>query len=289
MTINEIKYLLEQYGIRPSKSKGQNFLINKEILKKIVAAADLKNDDNVLEIGPGLGILTEDLIKNSKKVLSVELDKRLIFFLKQKFAHQKNLEIFEGDILRIKNSQIANLLDCQKAGYKVVANLPYNITKPVLRKFLTYEPRPKLMVVLVQKEVAQKITAKPGEMSLLSLSVQLYGQPEIIGYVGKENFYPQPKVDSAILKIVFWPQNLAPEISQILDKNMQFAANKFWQMVKFGFSSPRKQLQNNLSAGFKIPKDEVILRLKTAKLSAKIRAQDLALSDWLNLYQKFVV
>ncbi|MCX6743339.1 MAG: hypothetical protein NT116_03830 [Candidatus Parcubacteria bacterium] len=120
--------------------------------------------------------------------------------------------------MRIKNEQIAKLLNCQNAGYKVVANLPYNITKPVFRKFLSYIPKPKELVVLVHKEVAQKIVAKPGKMSLLSLSVQLYGQPEIVGYVNKINFYPQPKIDSAILRIKLWPQFFAPELSQILDK-----------------------------------------------------------------------
>jgi len=289
MSPNEIKYLLEQYGIRPSKGKGQNFLINENVLNKIIEAADLHTDDCVLEIGPGFGILIEELIKYCKKVLCIELDKRLIFFLKQKFKSQKNLEILEGDILRIKNSQIVKLLNCYEAGYKVVANLPYNITKPVFKKFLSYLPKPKEMVVLVQKEVAQKIVAKPGKMSLLSLSVQLYGQPEIISYVGKTNFYPQPSIDSAILRIKLWPQFFAPEIRQILNKKIKFEEKKFWQMVKFGYSSPRKQLQNNLSAGYKISKDEAMIRLKSANLSVKIRAQDLALSDWIRLYQKFVV
>ncbi|MCX6746114.1 MAG: 16S rRNA (adenine(1518)-N(6)/adenine(1519)-N(6))-dimethyltransferase RsmA, partial [Candidatus Parcubacteria bacterium] len=233
MKILQIKNLLNQYGIRPSKGKGQNFLINENILAKIIQAAELNKNDCVLEIGPGFGILTEELIKNSKKVLSIELDKRLIFFLRQKFKGVQNLEILEGDILRIKNEQIVKLLDCQSVGYKVVANLPYAITKPIIKKFLTYEPKPKELVVLVQKEVAQKIAAKPGQMGLLSLSVQLYAQPEIIDYVSKENFYPQPAVESAILRIKLWPQFFAPEIKKVLGGNIEFEEKKFWQMVKF--------------------------------------------------------
>jgi len=289
MTINEIKFLLSQYGIRPSKGKGQNFLVNERVLTKIIKAADLKKEDCVLEIGPGFGILTEALIKNSKKVLSIELDKRLIFFLRQKFKGVKNLEILEGDILKIKNSQIVKLLDCQSAGYKVVSNLPYAITKPIIKKFLTYAPKPKEVVVLVQKEVAQKIAAGPGEMSILSLSVQLYARPEIIAYVSKENFYPQPAVESAIVKIKLWPQFFAPEITKVLGENIEFEEKKFWQMVKFGFSSPRKQLQNNLGAGLKISNSAVKNVLKTAKLNEKIRPAELSLADWLKLYGQFMV
>jgi len=289
MKINEIKYLLNQYGIRPSKGKGQNFLINESVLAKIIKAAELKKEDCVLEIGPGFGILTEELIKQTKKVLCIELDKRLIFFLKKKFKGINNLEILDSDILRIKNEQISKLLDCQSAGYKVVANLPYAITKPVLKKFLTFEPKPKEMVVLVQKEVAQKIVARPGQMSLLSLSVQVYGQPEIIDYIPSENFYPQPAVESAILKIKLWPQFFAPELKNVLKNDIKFEEKKFWQMVKFGFSSPRKQLQNNLAAGFKLDKNKIIKTLEVVGLDEKIRAQELSLSDWAFLYTQFLV
>ncbi|OGY42611.1 MAG: ribosomal RNA small subunit methyltransferase A [Candidatus Buchananbacteria bacterium RBG_13_36_9] len=288
MTINEIKYLLNQYGIRPSKAKGQNFLINQNVLQKIVAAAQLKKEGNVLEIGPGLGILTEELIKYSQNVLAVELDKRLLFFLKQKFKAPKNLEILEADILKIKNADLVkNFVDSKD--YKVVANLPYNITKPILRKFLSYQPKPSVLVILVQKEVAEKICAKPGEMSLLSLTVQFYGQPEIIGYVGKQNFYPQPKVDSAILRIKSYPQNLPPDLVKKPALLAGFEEKKFWQLVKLGYSSPRKQLHNNLAAGLKIPNSEIKIALKTAKLNEKIRAEELALTDWFILYQQLMV
>ncbi len=287
MQIDQIKNLLRQSGIKPSKGKGQNFLINQEVLQKIIKAAALSKDDYVLEIGPGFGILTEALIANSKKVLSIELDKSLVYFLKQKFKGINNLEILEADILKIKNEQIVKLLNCQKAGYKLVANLPYAITKPVLQKFLVYEPKPKEIVVLVQKEVARKIAAKPGQMSLLSLSVQFYGQPEIIDYVAKENFYPQPKVESALLKIGLRSAKLPAEMRQIIE-DTKFEDKKFWQLIKIGFSSPRKQLQNNLAAGFNLSKIDIKIRLKLANLKADIRPQNLSLVDWARLYQKFM-
>jgi 16S rRNA (adenine1518-N6/adenine1519-N6)-dimethyltransferase len=289
MLINEIKNLLRNYGIKPSKAKGQNFLINQNIIKKIIETADLHQDDYVLEIGPGFGILTKELVKLSKKVLTIELDKGLVFFIKRKFKNIKNLEVLAADILKIKNEQIVKILNCDKKGYKVVANLPYAITKPIIKKFLTYKPKPKEIVVLVQKEVAQKIAAKPGELSLLALSVQLYGQPEIIGYVAKSNFYPQPKVDSAILKIKLWPQFFAPQIKEILRPELKFEEKNFWQLVKIGYSSPRKQLQNNLAAGLKLDKNIVKKTLKLANLNEKIRAQDLSLANWLYLYQDFMV
>jgi len=289
MLLNEIKYLLHQYGIKPSKGKGQNFLISQNVIKKIIEAADLKKEDCILEIGPGFGILTEELLKTCQKVLAVELDKNLVFFIRKKFKGAKNLIILENDILKIKNEGIVKLLNCQNAGYKVVANLPYAITKPIIKKFLTYKPKPKEMVILVQKEVAQKIAAKPGQMSLLSLSVQVYGQIKIIDYVAKSNFYPQPEVDSAILKIRLWPQFFAPEIVKFLGEKGKFDEKNFWQIVKFGYSSPRKQLQNNLAAGLKLSKNEVKKALKLANLNEKIRAQELTLQNWVFLYSYFMV
>jgi len=287
MLPNEIKYLLNQYGLRPSKSKGQNFLINANVLQKIIKAADLSQNDYVLEIGPGLGVLTEELIKRSKKVLSIELDKGLVYFLRQKFRGVKNLEILEADILQIRNEEIVKLLNCYNFGYKVVANLPYNITKPVLQKFLKHEPKPEEMTVLTQKEVAQKITAKPGEMNILGISVQFYSRPQIIGYVAKDDFYPVPQVESAILKIKLRPEKIPRELSAILPKS-GFEEKKIWQLIKIGFSSPRKQLQNNLAAGFKLSKEEVKKKLKLANLQAEIRPQNLSLADWARLYLEFM-
>jgi 16S rRNA (adenine1518-N6/adenine1519-N6)-dimethyltransferase len=271
----KIKLLLQQYGIFPAKSKGQNFLINKSVLGKIVKAADLREKDYILEIGPGSGILTKELVQKAKKVLAVELDKRLVYFLKQKFKGQKNLEILQADILKIKNSELYKKLVGRKGDYKIVANLPYNITGAFLRKFLVFTPKPKEMVLLLQKEVAQRILAEPGKMNLLSLSVQLYSKAELVDYVGRENFYPVPEVDSAIIKF-----SLKKE-QPIEGKGEK----KFWQMVKIGFSSKRKQLQNNLAAGLNLNKDKIKDMLKLANLRPDCRPQDLSLEQWLSLYK----
>jgi len=275
----KLKELFEEFGIWPSKSKGQNFLINQNVLDKIVKAADLNSVDYVLEIGPGFGILTEELVKKSKKVLSIELDKRLVYFLKQKFQHENNLEILQSDILKIKNSELYKKLLGEKGSYKLVANLPYNITGAVLRKFLVYEPKPISIVLLLQKEVAERIIAKPGKMSLLSLSVQYYGEPKIIDNVSKESFYPKPEVDSAIIKIALKKEHIFCEAEE----------KKFWQIAKIGFSSPRKQLQNNLSAGLKIDKDTIKNALKSVKLAPKCRPADLNLEEWISLVKNLVL
>lgn len=289
MNLTEIKYFCKKYGVKPSKAKGQNFLINQNILAKIVQAADLQKTDYVLEIGPGFGVLTEELVKQTKKVVSVELDKNLIYFLKQKFKGVKNLEFVEADILKIKNEEIVKKLKSEK--YKVVANLPYNITKPVLRKFLSFDPKPKQLTILIQKEVAQKIVAKPGKMNLLSLTVLFYAHPALIDYVAKANFYPQPKVDSAILNIKLRTEKIPAEIQAVLNQETinKFEEKKFWQLIKIGFSSPRKQLHNNLSAGLKLANSDLRKILKLNGLREDIRAQDLSLQDWAKLYQKLMV
>ncbi len=289
MTITEIKNLCNQLGLRPSKAMGQNFLINENVLTKIVEAADLSKEDHVLEIGPGFGILTRELIKSGAKVLSVELDKRLAFFLKKKFKGVPNWQLLEGDILKIKNEELAEKLGSQK--YKLVANLPYAITKPILQKFLSYQPKPVDMSILAQKEVAEKITAKPGDMSILALSVQFFGTPEIVGLVSKNSFFPIPQVDSAILKIKLFSEPLPSEIKLRLNKKelQQFQEKRFWQLVKIGFSSPRKQLHNNLAAGYQISNLEAKDRLATAGLRQDCRAEDLGLKDWAGLYQQFMV
>ena len=269
----KLKQLFKEYGVWPSKSKGQNFLINETVLEKIVQAANLQPNDNVLEIGPGFGILTEELIKRAQKVLCIELDKRLVYFLKQKFKREKNLEILQGDILKIKNSEFYKKLVGGQGSYKLVANLPYNITGAVLRKFLVYEPKPVAIILMLQKEVAQRIIAKPGQMSLLALSVQFYGLPQIIDYVSKESFYPEPKVESAILKIAV---KNAFNLDGLIEK-------KIWQLAKIGFSSPRKQLQNNLSAGLNIDKETLKNSLKLAGLRPDCRPADLSLEQWISL------
>lgn len=270
--IDKVKFICRAYNILPQKNKGQNFLVSEKVLNEIVQAADLQPQDVVLEVGPGLGILTEILVKKAKKVLSVELDKKLFSFLQDKFKSEKGLALINQDILNWHPQ------DYIPGNYKIVANLPYNISSSFLKKFLTAGHKPQSLVLLLQKEVAQRICAKPGEMSLLSISVQLYAKPEIINFVGKNNFWPKPEVDSAIIRIsqVKNSQEMSAVFGEISEK-------QFWQVVRIGFSARRKQLANNLAAGLKISNIEAKKALLKANLSELIRAQNLSVNDWINL------
>ena len=219
----------------PSKRLGQNFLINKGVVKKIIEAADIKKTDVVLEIGPGNGVLTREIAQKATQVLAVEKDKKMAVFLKREFARQKNIKIIEQDILKL------DLNSCGlKSPYKIVANIPYYITSPIIRKFLEYKRRPCLMVLTIQKEVAQRIyfpslkSPAKTKMNLLALSVLFFAEPKIISYVSKNSFWPAPKVDSAVLKIT--PKKTLPKTD----------INLFFKIARAGFSHPRKQILNNL-------------------------------------------
>lgn len=271
--LDQVIAITKANNISPNKDKGQNFLINAEVIDVITKSADLKKTDKVLEIGPGLGILTESLVKRAGHVVSVELDSKLYEFLTTNFKTAKNLELVSQDILKF-NPIDHGLIDNQ---YKVVANLPYNITSVFLKKFFT-QHRPAAMTLLLQKEVAQRICATVGQMSILSISVQLYGWPKIIDVVKADNFWPKPKVDSAIVKI----ENIKSQDQ--VDKFLNGLPEKeFWRIVKIGFSSRRKQLHNNLSSGLKISSEDAKKMLNKAKLDPAIRAQNLSIANWLNL------
>ena len=274
-----MKEILKKYGIKPSKKLGQNFLIDKSVLKKIIEAANLSVNDIVLEIGPGLGILTIELAKKVKKVIAIEKDKKMCEILKNVLSVENvvNVEIVNNDILNAK-------YELPNTNYKLVANLPYYITSPVIRKFL--DPpvdgppgggKPELMVLMVQKEVAQRICARTqkgfrGKMSILSVSVQFYADPKIVSYVSKKSFYPKPKVDSAILRI-------APRINADLNADLRgIDTKKFFRMVRAGFSSKRKMLKNNLKI------DESVLT--NMGLNPKMRAENLSIQDWLKLFHR---
>jgi len=274
--IKQVKQICQAYDITPNRSKGQNFLISQKVLEQIAACANLSTDDEILEVGPGLGILTELLVKRAKRVISVELDKKLFTFLQLKFSEVKNLELINDDILKFQPKS----LKLSALSYKIVANLPYNITSIFLKKFLTDEFRPKEMTLLVQKEVAQRICASPGQMSLLAISIQLYASPKIISIVDKSNFWPSPEVNSAVIKI----ENI--KSSKEVDNYLKGITEQFfWRIVKIGFSSKRKQLQNNLAAGLKISNDQVKKVLKKANFDPQIRAQNLSITDWITLAQ----
>lgn len=278
----QTRRLLRRYNLRARKGLGQHFLIDQEVLEKIVTAAELTSVDVVLEIGPGLGILTGEMAERAGWVIAVELDNKLAAILKQTLAAQQNITIINEDILGINPAilfeehkgefpvEIATVAD-----YKVVANLPYYITAPVLRHFLEAEVKPAQMIIMVQREVAEDIVARPQRRSLLSVSVQLYGEPEIIDYVPARCFYPPPEVDSAILKVTSYAQ---PAID-IDDRE------GFFTVVRAGFSASRKQIGNSLALGLEMPKSEALSILARAEISAQRRAETLTLEEWVRLYR----
>ena len=259
--------LMRAYGLYPDKRLGQNFLVDPVALDRIVAAADLTPDDTILEIGAGLGTLTRRLAQEAGRVLAVELDRRFLEILHAELDALPNLEIIHGDILKLPGFPFANM------GYKLVSNLPYNITSAVLRRFLETEPRPSLMVVTVQREVASRVVAQPGGMSLLAVSVQLYGQPRIVARIPAGAFYPRPQVDSAVLRIEVFEK---PKI--VFDEELTEKA--FFRTVRAGFQSRRKTLRNSLSGGLGLPRDRVEAALAVAGVDPGLRAQRLSLQEW---------
>jgi 16S rRNA (adenine1518-N6/adenine1519-N6)-dimethyltransferase len=254
------KKLLAQYQIEPKKSLGQAFLHDPEILARIVAAADLSPSDQVLEIGPGLGQLTQLLAEKSRQVIAVELDGRLLPILRAETAACENVKLIHGDIL----AHPPETLFWQP--YKVVANVPYYITGAILRHLLDSENRPSMMVLTVQKEVAQRITASPPQMSLLAVSVQYYGRATLLETIKAGAFWPRPDVDSAVIRIDR-TEAKAPD------------ADWFFRVARAGFAQRRKQLKNNLRVlGFS--SDEIASALVEAQLDGRRRAETLGLTEW---------
>jgi len=239
----DIKKLLDNYSALPKKGLGQCFLTSEKTFEEIIKAADLKPNDIILEIGPGIGNLTLRLAERVREVIAVEKDPKMCEILKDVLEPQKikNVEIIQEDILRLdaKRYPLGN--------YKIVANLPYYLTSPVIRKFLELDNPPELMVLMIQKEVAQRICTKVPDMNLLAVSVQFYSTPKIISYISKKSFWPSPKVDSAIilLKIKNW--------------KLEIDTSLFFQIVKAGFSQPRKQLLNNFSKKLKLNNKEYLI------------------------------
>ena len=321
---NKNKSNKKSFILKPNKLLGQNFLRDKNVLAKIIQAADLKAGERVLEIGPGLGALTEELAKNACRVIAVEKDKRLAVQLKNKFQNNQNVEIIQDDILSfLRKQESRSWIPAQgrddkfssSPNYKVIANIPYYLTSHLIRLLLESANPPQDIVLLIQKEVAQRICpprrarssdeagAKPPKMSLLAVSVQFYAQPKIISYVPKGAFWPKPKVDSAIIRIT--PHNSpsaakrppynSPPYERVaggdLERNeilphppfTKKEIERFFRLVRAGFAHPRKQLLNNLSKGLKLKREKIIKVLRSANIEPKQRAETLMLNDWLNL------
>ena len=260
--------LLRRYHLHAHKGLGQNFLQDPMALEAIIAAAEIQPTDTVLEIGPGLGSLTRYLAVSARGVIAVELDEKLMPPLKTVLSPYQNVQVIHGDILKISPQDLIADND-----YLVVANIPYYITSAVIRHLLESESKPRRIVLTIQKEVAGRICARPGDMSLLALSVQVYGRPRVAAYIPAEAFFPAPKVDSAVLVVDIYP---APVIRPEL-------LNVFFKLVKAGFSQKRKTLRNSLSAGLHISPTQASELLTRIEIDPQRRAETLSIDEWERL------
>ena len=265
------KQLLDQYAIAPKKSLGQNFLHDPNTLEKIASLAELTREDTVLEIGPGTGALTEVLARHAGRVIAVEVDARLQPLLEERFAAYPHVELVFEDILNAHYPALTG------DNYVVVANVPYYITSAILRRLLETEPRPRRLVMTVQVEVAERLVAAPGEMSLLSVSAQFYGKPQIVARLSPAAFYPRPEVSSAVVRIDLHPK---PPVD-VPDEEL------FFHVVSAGFGQKRKQLKNSLSSGLALSHAAAADLLVRAGVNPMRRAETLTLEEWAAITRLF--
>lgn len=270
MNRDQLKRELNNFGLKANKVLGQNFLYSESVVSDMVEAAELENSDTVLEVGPGLGILTEEIAKKKCKILAVEKDQNLISYLDSKFRDNKNIEIINQDILKLQTTNY------QLKDYKIIANLPFYLTSRFIRVFLEKKEKPSVMVLLMQKEVAERIVATNKNRSILSVSCELYSKAEIIREVSNRSFYPKPNVDCAVIKF-----DVFKELKYDI-KNIEL----FFRIVKAGFSARRKQIHNNLSNGLKIESNKTKEILKKTNIDFTRRAQTLSLAEWHELYKE---
>jgi 16S rRNA (adenine1518-N6/adenine1519-N6)-dimethyltransferase len=266
----DVSSLLRSHNLRPKKSLGQNFLIDTTALQRIAAAAEITSQSVVLEVGPGLGSLTRYLAVTARHVTAVELDSSLFPVLAEVLKPFSNVRIVQGDILELNPTDLM-----AETGYLVVANIPYYITSAVIRHLLEAQQRPARMVLTVQKEVAERITAAPGDLSLLALSIQVYGAPRIVARIPAGAFYPAPDVDSAVVRIDLHPQPVIP-----IDR-----MDLFFRLIKAGFSQKRKTLRNSLSGGLGKTKEEVETILGESNIDPQRRAETVSMDEWSRLVE----
>lgn len=262
--VEDVRTALRLAGIKPNKGLGQHFLVDKPSLEAIMGAASVTKADTVMEIGPGLGVMTRPLAEMSGHLVAVETDHVLAEILRRDAP--ENLTVAEQDILEFD-------LASMPKGYKVIANIPYYLTSKIFRLLIESPNPPSMMSVLIQKEVAERITARPGQMSILALSVQYYGHPEIVLVVERHKFWPAPKVDSAVLRVT------------ITGPAFEADPAKLFRLIKAGFGEKRKQLKNSLAGGLNLSTDFTIKLIADAKLKETARAQELNLADWERLYR----
>ncbi|HLH25475.1 MAG TPA: 16S rRNA (adenine(1518)-N(6)/adenine(1519)-N(6))-dimethyltransferase RsmA [Chloroflexota bacterium] len=261
--------LLRRLGLRPRKGLSQSFLVDRRVCATIARAAALDAADAVLEVGPGLGVLTAELVRHAGRVVAIELDKQLATALPALLGQPANLRVIQGDALHIAPEALFD------DGYKLVANLPYHITSPLLMHVLQAARRPRLAVVMVQREVAERIAAPPGDLSYLAVAVQLYATPRIVRTVPAAAFYPRPRVESAVLRLDVRP---APAV-------VPDAPATFLRFVQAGFKQPRKHLRNSLAEGLGCRPIEAEALLRQADLDPARRPQTLTLDEWARLYE----
>ncbi len=263
-----ISSLLKSHNLRPDKSLGQNFLTDPNILEKIVQISGVTSNDTVLEIGAGLGHLTAYLARSARAVTAVELDGRFIPLLSKRLAPFPNIRLVEGDILQLDSSELV-----QDDGYLVVANIPYYITSRIIRNLLEAKHKPREIVLTIQYEVAHRVCAPAGKLSLLALSVRMYGTPKMEMRVPAGAFYPPPRVDSAVIKIGLHPEPLLPESQR----------DTFFNLVKAGFLHKRKTLRNSLTKGLGWPPELVVSLLNGGGIDPGRRAETLSIPEWIEL------
>lgn len=269
--IHELRNLLYTHHMQPNKSFGQNFLIDRSVLQRIIEAAEINAGEQVLELGAGTGVLTRELARHARRVVAVELERDMLALLAETTRNFANVELIERNLLYVDPAEIFGA-----EAYKLVANLPYYITAPTFRHFLESANPPRLLVVMVQYEVAQRIVAAPGDLSLLGVSIQFYGKPDIVAHVPARAFYPAPKVDSAILRV-----DLKDEVPLAHRQR-----DSFFRLVQAGFSERRKQIHNSLARGLHRKDAEVQAWLKAAGIDPGRRAETLSVEEWLQLWHQ---
>jgi len=269
-SVRELRNLLYAHNMRPNKAFGQNFLIDRSILMKIVEAAEIDADDEILEVGAGTGVLTRELAPRARRVVAVELERDMLALLAKTTSFYSNVELVARNLLFLDPVAVFG-----QAPYKLVANLPYYITAPTFRHFLESANPPRVLVVMVQQEVAQRIIAQPGDLSILAISVQFYGQPRIMAQVPASSFYPVPKVDSAILRVDVHEDAPLSSVER----------ESFFRLVQAGFSERRKQLHNSLTHGLHYKNEIVRAWLAEAGIGASRRAETLSIAEWLQLWR----
>jgi 16S rRNA (adenine1518-N6/adenine1519-N6)-dimethyltransferase len=260
---------MRAWGIRPARSKGQNFLLDAEIVERIAAASGAEAGDRVLEIGPGLGILTEAMLRRGSSVTAIELDDLLAQRLETHITDEPRFRLVHGDATAIDPADIYE----PGQRYRIVANLPYGVATVIIRHFLESVQPPSELVVMVQKEVAERMTAGEGDLSLLTLAIQLYTEPEYLFTVPREAFHPAPKVTSAVVRL---------RVRHALPLDPP-ARDRLFALATFAFQQKRKTLLNSLARGLEVDKGALAGRLATAGIDGGLRPQALSFDDWLRL------